>query len=210
MDRYKYPRTPHLPFSPGASNDDKILTSLRHFIGREVVLTTKMDGENTSLYQDGFHARSIDGRHHPSRDWLARFHAGIAHEIPSGWRICGENLFARHSIAYDALPSYFLGFSVWNELNQALSWDETLEVFSLIGVEPVPVLYRGLFDAARLESIARGLDTSLVEGFVVRFAEAFEYEHFGQSVAKWVREKHVQTDVHWMHSSIVPNRLRSS
>ena len=44
----------------------------------------KMDGENTSLYQDGFHARSIDGRHHSSRDWVKGFWAQIAQDIPFG------------------------------------------------------------------------------------------------------------------------------
>jgi len=39
-------------------------------IGREVVVTEKMDGENTTMYCDNIHARSIDGRHHPSRDWV--------------------------------------------------------------------------------------------------------------------------------------------
>lgn len=110
MTFYKYPRTPHLPFSPGVGGDDKILKDLSTLRGRDCVVTLKMDGENTSLYTNGFHARSLDGRHHPSRDWLKAYYATFAHEIPQGWRICGENLYARHSLAYDALPSYFLGF----------------------------------------------------------------------------------------------------
>ncbi|MEL7307213.1 MAG: RNA ligase family protein, partial [Pseudomonadota bacterium] len=39
--------------------------------------------------------------------------------------MCGENLYARHSISYNNLPSYFMAFSVWNELNQCLSWQDT-------------------------------------------------------------------------------------
>ena len=31
-----------------------------------------------------------------------------------------------HSIAYDALPAHFLVFSIWNERNECLSWDETV------------------------------------------------------------------------------------
>lgn len=70
----------------------------------------------TSLYiVNGFHARSVDSRHHISRDWLAQFHSSIAYNIPEGWRICGEYLYAKHSIFYENLPSYFLGFSIWNE-----------------------------------------------------------------------------------------------
>lgn len=207
--RQKYPRTPHLPFSHGRTSDDRVLSSLDHFQGHEVVVTIKMDGENTSLYRDGFHARSLDSRHHPSRDWLARFHSTFAHDIPDGWRICGENLYARHSLGYDALPSYFMGFSVWDETNTALSWDDTLEFFALLGVTPVPelVAYRGVFDEARLKALAATLDVQRHEGFVVRRAGPIHFDAFSQSCAKWVRREHVQTDTHWMHQAVVPNGL---
>lgn len=208
MTRYKYPRTYHMPFSPGATDDDKVLPSLSPWEGQEVVVTLKMDGENTSLYPDGFHARSLDSRHHPSRDWLARFHAGFAHDIPLGWRICGENLYARHSLPYDELPSYFLGFSAWDEHNLCLSWDDTLVVFDQLGIFPVPMLWRGVFEQHTIETLCKTLDPHIQEGLVMRLADEFAYANFSQSVAKWVRSAHVQTDAHWMHSAIVPNRLR--
>ena len=61
MDRIKYPRTPHFPWSPGATDDDKILQDLSVFDKQPVVITEKMDGENTTIYADGYiHARSLD------------------------------------------------------------------------------------------------------------------------------------------------------
>lgn len=42
----KYPRTLHLPGSPGMTDDDKVIKSLAGFEGEEVVVTAKMDGEN--------------------------------------------------------------------------------------------------------------------------------------------------------------------
>lgn len=99
-DFVKYPRTYHLPWSPGTTNDDKILKSLTGFDGEHVVCTVKMDGENTSLYRNGLHARSLDYQHHDSRAWIRGFHATFAADIPEGMRICGENLYAKHSIAY--------------------------------------------------------------------------------------------------------------
>lgn len=71
----KYPRTPHLPWSPGASVDDVRLEGLDGFEGEEVVVTEKLDGENTTLYRDGLHARSMDSAHHPSRTWVKALHA---------------------------------------------------------------------------------------------------------------------------------------
>ena len=205
--RLRYQTTPHMPFSPGVSRADKVLKSLSHFQGKEVIISKKMDGENSNLYPDGFHAKSPDSRHHPSRDWLARFHAQMAHNIPAGWRVCGENMYAKHSLAYDNLPSYFLAFSVWNERNRALSWDDTVEMLALLELHSVPVLYRGIFDEAVIHRLVAALDLSKDEGLVMRLAEEFAYEDFAKSIAKWVRANHVTTDDHWMHSAIVPNKL---
>ena len=62
--RTKYPRTFHLDFSPGVSNDDKVIENYNSLEGKEIVVTTKLDGENTSLYSDYLHARSKIGRAH--------------------------------------------------------------------------------------------------------------------------------------------------
>ncbi len=204
--RFKYPRTPHLPWSPGVTSDDIRQSDLSHFIGKTVVVTEKMDGENTTLYQDYSHARSIDSRNHPSRDWLKGFHSTICRDIPPGWRICGENLYAQHAIVYDALKSYFYGFSIWNEHNRCLSWDDTKVWFEMLGIEAPPVLYSGLWDEDAIKALT--FDTQKVEGYVVRLASAFDYSDFAQSVAKWVRKGHVQTDKHWMHQQLKPNGLK--
>ncbi|PPD52551.1 MAG: 2'-5' RNA ligase [Methylotenera sp.] len=208
MDRYKYPRTPHLPWSPGRGHDDKILPNIQHFIGRDVVVTEKMDGENTTLYTDYSHARSIDGRYHPSRAWIKAFHATISHHIPDGWRICGENLYARHSISYDDLDSYFLAYSAWTDQNEAVDWDTTCSICETIGIPMVKVLYKGPFDEIILKNLANAMDLTKQEGYVVRIVDHFKYEEFGTSVAKFVRKGHVNSDEHWMHQMIIPNRLK--
>ncbi len=100
----KYPRTPHLPWSPGRSEDDIALDSIDQLEKLEnVVVTEKLDGENTALYHNCLHARSVDSKSHPSRDWIKQFHATIRHNIPEEFRICGENVYAKHSIFYDSL-----------------------------------------------------------------------------------------------------------
>lgn len=113
----KYPRTNHVPWSPGMNDDDRMHENMNHFSGKVVVVTEKMDGENTTMYSDYIHARSIDGRNHPSRNWVKNYWSTISQDIPEHWRICGENLYAEHSISYDNLETYFYGFSIWNEKN---------------------------------------------------------------------------------------------
>jgi hypothetical protein len=207
MGRFKYPRTRHLPWSPGASDDDLVADTVASFVGQRVIVSEKMDGENTTLYRDHLHARSLDGRHHPSRNWVKGLHARIAHDIPEGWRLCGENLYARHSIVYETLPSYFMLFSLWDAENRCLDWDSTIEWAELLGVETVPVLYDGEFELEWLRALDAELDLDRCEGYVVRLASSFAYAEFGTSIAKWVRSNHVQTDQHWMHKEVVPNGL---
>jgi len=52
----------HFPWSPGLQNDDRMLESADVFLGKEVVITEKFDGENTSIYTDHIHARSLDSQ----------------------------------------------------------------------------------------------------------------------------------------------------
>tara|TARA_B100000745_G_C20123493_1_gene384732 strand:+ start:261 stop:896 length:636 start_codon:yes stop_codon:yes gene_type:complete len=203
----KYPSTYHLPWSRSVTENDKVLTSLEHFVGRRVVVTEKMDGESCSMYTDAIHARSLDSRHHPSRDWIKAFWGAKRNLIPEGWRLCGENLYAEHSIRYDQLPSYFMLFSIWDENNVAQSWDATVEWCELLEMKHVPILFDGQWD----ENIVKGLwdksKQNISEGYVVRLAEPFHFDNFKTSIAKFVRRGHVQTDEHWMHSEIVPNGL---
>ncbi len=205
--RYKYPRTPHLPWSPGVGEDDLTVWDLSVWEGREVVVTEKMDGENTTLYRDGIHARSLSSGHHPSRSWVKQLQQQIGYLLPEGWRFCGENLFACHSIFYEELPSYFLLFSIWDDDNCSLSWDETLEWAAMLGLSTPKELYRGNWNEKALRRLALAVDTQRSEGYVVRRTSGFAYESFGDCVAKWVRSHHVQTDVHWMHAEVVPNGL---
>jgi hypothetical protein len=198
-DWVKYPRTHHLPWSPGVNDDDRVIESLAAFEGERVIVTEKMDGENSTLYRNYTHARSVDGRSHPSRDWLKQFWSGLSADIPEGWRLCGENLFAKHSIRYTALPTYFMGFSLWNERNVCLPWDETLEWFELMGVTPVPVLYDGVFDEKVICALWNEREREEREGYVVRVAAPIAYGEFRRKVAKFVRKGHVQTVKHWMY-----------
>ncbi|MET9962849.1 RNA ligase family protein [Streptomyces sp. NPDC006326] len=202
--RTHYPRTPHLPWSPGAAADDVRAGGVAGLAGREVVVTEKLDGENTTLYADGLHARSLDSAHHPSRAWVKGLQGRIGAGIPAGRRICGENLYARHSLPYEDLDSWFYGFSVWDG-DQCLDWDRTVRFLHGLGIPTPRVLWRGTFDERALRRLR--LDTARQEGYVVRTAAGFAREDFGRCVAKWVRGGHVQTDTHWMYAPVVANGL---
>lgn len=203
----KYPRTYHLPWSEGLTKDDRQLESVEHFVGKEVVVTKKMDGENTTMYRDFIHARSPSGGNHPTRDWVKALWGQISYEIPEGWRFCGENLYAEHSIHYKGLPSYFLLFSIWNDKNICLSWDETVMWGDILGLwtEKDTLLWRGTWDEEAIKALR--VDSTKDEGYIVRTVGEFHYKDFRRNVAKYVRKNHVHTHGHWMKQVPVPNEL---
>lgn len=206
-DRIKYPKTFHLPWSPGRGEGDRVLSSVACFKGKEVVVTEKMDGENTTIYRDFFHARSVNGGKHESRSKVAQLQAEIGSGLSDAMRICGENCYAKHSIEYSQLQNHFLAFSIWDTY-KCFSWDDTEFWCKLLELDTVPVLYRGEFDEKVIKTLYTEKRTpDLMEGYVVRLAESFDYADFSKSVAKFVRKNHVQTSEHWKTQKVIPNKL---
>jgi len=211
----KYPRTFHLPYSPGGTSDDRRLTDTRSLIGRPLVITEKMDGSNVSMERQGCFARShASAPNHPSFDAFKASHAAVKHLIPEGVQVFGEWLYALHSIGYQALPSYFQVFGVranglWASWAEVELWAQELGTVTaplLVGprcFENQNDLQDCVEQLVRKPSACGGER----EGCVVRLAGEFADQDFGTSVAKWVRKDHVNTDDHWSTQEIVKNRL---
>lgn len=203
--RFKYGRTFHLDFSDGIQNDDKIISNLDNFINKDVVATLKYDGEQTSLYSDGYmHARSIDSKSNYTRDIAKKIHSLILQDIPEGFRLCCENLYAKHSIYYpdDYLEGYLYLLSVWDDKNYALSWDDTKIYAQLLDLPTPKELYRGPFDYNKIKNLVKDLDASIEEGFVVRLTNKIHYNDFSNSFIKYVRKGHVQNNSkHWLEET---------
>lgn len=211
--RHKYPRTFHLPWSESKTKDDKTFTQKdidEYFCNKEVVVTEKLDGENTTIYSDGYcHARSIDSKNHESRSFVKSLASKLSCDIPCGWRLLGENLYAKHSIKYNKLPSYFLLFGIVNENNISLSWADVLTYSNFWGLNTVPVIFEGKFDQNIIQKIKLKSEYSdESEGYVVRNKKEYNMIDFSKNVAKFVRKDHIQTKDHWMFSKIIKNELK--
>ncbi len=208
----KYPRTYHVPWS-APSSDDRVLDDDSQFTNREVVGLLKMDGENTTMYNDFIHARSINSGPHPSRSMVKSIWSKIAYLLDDDMRVCGENLYAQHTVAYDNLSSYFMVFNIWVG-NTCLSWDETVEYCGILGLESVPVFYRGVYDAEAMQEAFKPYADSH-EGCVIRVVEDFPYSAFKHSVAKYVQKEFKEAldsgdGKHWMSKKVVPNKLKAN
>lgn len=208
-DKVKYPKTLHWPSSPGLQNDDRVHTTIDQWNGLEVVVTEKLDGENTTMTRNYMHARSLEFSSHPSRAFIKAIWSRVAHDIPENFRVCGENVTAIHSIEYSGLDSYFYVFNIWQGQN-CLSWDETSEYASLLDLPTVPVLYRGEWEEGLIDRIAGSLVPERQEGLVFRPTRGFTLREFPRLMAKWVRKGHVQTNEHWMNQPVRFNGLKNN
>ena len=228
MNSPKYNRTFHLPWSEGCTSDDKRAASVASLINVDIVITEKMDGSNSSLEKAGCFARTHAGPpSHPSFDGLKALHAAKRHLIPANFQLFGEWLYAKHSIAYDKLPAYFMLFNArCMDIPERLidptftcavewfAWDEVELWADEIGVPTVPVLFKGKVSSEKeLKELTLSLmkENSRVgterEGVVVRVARSFNDEEFSSCVMKFVRKDHVQTGDHWSHKEIVKNKI---
>lgn len=206
----KYPRTYHV-FWSNLLKDDRILKDDSNFKDKNVVVTLKLDGENSNLYNDYVHARSIDSGSHETRKWLKGLCSNINYLIDENMRICGENLYAKHSIQYNDLPSYFMVFSIWID-NICLSWKETVEYSKILNLETVPVIYEGLYNK---EVIIKAFEPykDKHEGYVIRISNEFSYMNFKKSIAKFVQPSFKQivnnAHGHWISKKIETNKLKN-
>lgn len=212
-NRTKYPRSWHLPYSEKEASDDKKHTGDDHFIGKNVIVSIKMDGENTTIYNDHTHSRSLNSLiDSEDRRWMdALRKSKIENNIPNSFRICGENLFYKHTCCYEDLKSMFYAFSMWDG-DKCLSWDETIAWSNMLGIETVPVIYNGVYNKDLiLEKFTDYIkNNKSVEGFVIRLRDEFPLKDFEISLSKYVRKSFVIPDQHWKYSKKTLNKLKNN
>lgn len=207
----KYPRTYHLPYSPGATKDDKKLKGnwFDYYKDKDIVISEKLDGENTSMNRHDVFARSHGA---PTRSPWSKNMWG-----PDGvWQKCyrligdfewvyGENLYGEHSIHYDKLKEYFYVFAVRNDESYTwYSWNDVKLLAYYLQLPTVPVLWEGKISSEQeLKTLVDyyvaqpSVYGETREGVVIRVADEFPVDEFSHYVCKWVRPNHVTTDEHW-------------
>ena len=200
----KYPRTYHLPWSKGATSDDKIHKSIDSLLGIDVVITEKLDGSNSAITKDGVYGRShIDFSKNSWDKEIWNLFRLIGKDLSENVYLFGENMEGIHSIEYENLNSFFYLFGV-RDSNIWISWEEVEEYSYILNIPTVPILWKGIINSTEdMISLTNKLllDKSKlggeIEGIVIRNSNNFHNDDFEFNVAKWVRKDHVTTDQHW-------------
>jgi len=153
----KYPRTPHLEGSrlqPG--DEDLEQVPVDELGGTSIVVEEKVDGANSGISFDTDGRMRLQSRGHflsggPRErqfDLMKRWSSTHRDELWSllGARfICyGEWVYAKHTVFYDALPSYFIEFDVLDTTSGAfLDTPSRRSLFEGTSVHSAPVLHEG-------------------------------------------------------------------
>lgn len=199
----KYPRTPHLPYSPGGTEDDERLTCAKHFVGRLIVIFEKMDGANWCMTSRACFARSHSGNtRNPIFDPAKPLWAMRRGTIENGLSVFAEWLYYTHSIRYASLPSPIMLFGArYDKIGRWVCWEDVEIYAACLDLPTVPVLWIGVVENEdQLQRLVENFSREPSacggerEGVVVRLADAFEDDGFGLAVAKWVRKHHIQRD----------------
>jgi hypothetical protein len=153
----KYPRTPHLQGSRLQPGDDDLLqVPVRDLEGTTVVVEEKIDGANAGISFDRRGQIRLQSRGHfltggPRErqfDLMKRWAAIHRDELWSllGPRyVCyGEWTYAKHTVFYDGLPSYFIEFDVLDtESGRFLDTPARRSLFKGTSIHSAPVIYEG-------------------------------------------------------------------
>ncbi len=220
---FKFPSTPHLAaLTDVYIRDDKVLSESERFdfIKYSLVIEEKIDGANLGISFDlegniraqnrgAYLCLPESGQWKKLGDWL-NLRINMLFEILSDKLILfGEWCYAQHSIVYDRLPDWFLGFDIYDKrFGRFLSSERRDALLRDMCISQVPIVARGRFtypEIQKLLSVSKFSDQS-AEGVYLRVDQG---DWLAQR-AKLVRPAFIQAvEKHWRDSPIRPNRLSS-
>ena len=221
-DFFKFPSTCHLATLPGVDiRSDKVLSKSERdeFVLHELIIEEKIDGANLGISFDangniraqnrGMYMPLLgSGQWKKIGDWLAPRTDALFEHISDHFILFGEWCYAQHSVFYDRLPDWFLGFDIYDkQAGQFLSSTRRDALLREMHIAAAPVVARGHFAYAEIPAF---LSTSKfgdqpAEGLYLRFDRG---DWLAQR-AKLIRPEFIRSvEQHWSRTAIKPNRLR--
>lgn len=222
-DFFKFPSTPHLVTLPGIDvGSDKVLSESERaeFLQHDLVVEEKVDGANLGISFDSDGNIRVQNRgaylYLPGSgqwkklwEWLAPRIDTLFEHLTDRFLLFGEWCYAQHSIFYDQLPDWFLGFDIYDkQTGRFWSASRRDKLVKELNLAQVPILAQGRFTLKELEGLLSKskLGSQPAEGLYLRV----EQEDWLTQRAKLVHPAFIQSvDRHWSHSAIRPNRLIS-
>ena len=220
---FKFPHTPHLVWlGKTPCRDDKVFSpeEALAFVEGDVTVEEKVDGSNIGFSLDeggvlrvqsrgNYLARGSHPQFQPLWAWIESRRFALIEALQPGLLLFGEWCFARHSVPYNRLPDWFLGFDIYDRAAGSFwSCDRRDRWLNDLGLAAVPKLALGRFSIEQLISLIgpSRLSEGPMEGIYLRRDQGDLLEQR----AKIVRSEFVEgIDKHWSDESLVKNGLAS-
>jgi hypothetical protein len=216
----KFPRTPHL-FWLGAvpPRGDKCLLGeeATALLDRPMVVEEKVDGAAIGISVARSREVRVQSRgSYLNQDgppqfralwpWLADREERVRNGLGQELILFGEWCYARHTVAYDTLPDWFLAYDVYDRgAGRFWSRGRRDELAETLGIWTVPLLATGRFDQRELEGLfgRSRLGSDAMEGLYLRW----DGGPWLIARAKLVRASWLPMDEeHWSRRPLVRNR----
>jgi ATP-dependent RNA circularization protein (DNA/RNA ligase family) len=184
---FRFPHTPHLAWlGEGSAREDKVFSPAERtaFLEKPVSIEEKVDGANIGISLSPAGEIRVQNRGQyiqlPSPgqfgrlpSWLAVNSANLIEALGQNLILFGEWCTARHTVAYEELPDWFLAFDVYDREEEVFwSTRRRNELAALIGVPVVPSLFEGRASFEQIKALVMNESSRLggrkLEGVVIR------------------------------------------
>jgi len=218
---FKFPSTPHLAvLGSNHVRNDKVFSDKERsrFLVHELAVEEKIDGANLGISFDhtgglilqnrgAYLSAPYPGQWKKLGDWLGPRLEVLLDHLQDQYILFGEWCFAKHSIGYNKLPDFFLGFDIFDKhIRQFLSFELRNNLFENISISPVPFIRRGIFSLKDLTLLMENsrFGNEPAEGLYLRHDDG----RWVRGRAKIVRPEFIQ-DIyeHWSGKKIIRNQL---
>ena len=222
-DFFRFPHTPHIAWlGKGTPRDDKVLASLEvvSLLSGPVVVEEKIDGANLgiSVNQDGrlrlqnrgdYLRKPFSGQFKKLSAWIGLRENDLISMLGNSLILFGEWCAARHSVAYDRLPDWFIVFDIYNSSTRRFcSTKRRNELATLLELPVVSEVLRGKTTLPSLKDLVLNNPSQYRDGMMEGLVIRQESEDWLETRAKLVRPDFTQAiDEHWRRRDLEWNKL---
>ena len=221
-DFFKFPSTPHLALLGDVEvRDDKVMSKSERdeLFRHELVVEEKVDGANLGISFDAegnvrtqnrgsYLQLPSSGQWKKLSDWLDLRIDSFFEQLTDRFILFGEWCYAQHSVIYDQLPDWFLGYDIFDKNNvKFFSCSRREKLFRRLDIFQVPIIGHGHYSLSELQSLLSKsqLGKKPAEGLYLRVDQG----DWLVQRAKLVRPAFIQSvDQHWSRSGIKTNQLK--
>lgn len=217
---FKFPSTPYIETDTSIQRNDKILSKseARDILSKPVTIEEKIDGANLGISftangeiqlqnRGSYLMKPFEGQWKLLNNWINCHEEKIFDVLMDEFILYGEWCYAKHSVYYDNLPDWFIGFDIFDIKERCfLSVQQRNFMLNQMNVKIVPKLGFGTYDVYDLPTFFQKskYGKNYCEGIYIRQDE----DGYLKYRAKMVRKEFKQNIVeHWSKGRLQCNKV---